>query len=61
MIKLFYNKFVYLLFIYLFISIVVCYGSELFTHMAKTDIHVNSFTKSGTCTHYLLWNEKVVE
>ena len=58
MIKLFYNKFVYLLFIhlfiYLFISIVVCYGSELFTHMAKTDIHVNSFTKSGTCTYYLL-------
>ena len=58
MIKLFYNKFVYLLFIYLFIylfiSIVVCYGSELSTHMAKTDIHVNSFTKSGTCTYYPL-------
>lgn len=32
-------------------SFVVCHGSELFTHMAKTNIHANSSTKSGTYVH----------
>ena len=31
----------------LFFYYAVCHGSELFTHLAKTDIHDDSFTKSG--------------
>ena len=33
-------------------SFVVCHGSELFTHMAKTNIHVDSSTKSGKYVQY---------
>ena len=31
----------------IFFYYAVCHGSELFTHLAKTDIHDDSFTKSG--------------
>ena len=31
----------------IFFYYTVCHGSELFTHLAKTDIHDDSFTKSG--------------